>query len=528
MSKRAYMGLALLLALCLPVAALYVFEKYTENTIRQSLTQHGISMDSVDYSLLNSSLEIQNLSGAPLHGMSFSIDSIKALKPNLKAFDPHGEEYPLVAQDIYVSQVQTKYTLGQNQFSTHTQSLHLVQWKQNLGNVLASLAQNNIESTFKAGMNMHMAQMQASNIQTVYIQTDQAQTNQAQNKNTITSHTEKYSITQLSPTAIQSYTIEGIRSKQKNPQGHQWLSKVQKIEMGKTDLPSPTFMAYIWHKLQSPALDFDKTFETHLAHYLSTGIQPHIRISNLDMVHEFQDTKTHLCNLKNLDLKAAYTPKQASSIDFSLDIEDLIINFATLNEDKRAEAIVQNMLGTPNILNNIKLTAKLNTKEHTSTFDAHYSVRNLGDAQLHLGFILPIQSFAKDLSGNAWGLLQNLLNTMHIQAIKFNFVDTGLVPRTLISVSKQTALPLEQALPLTLSSIEKELRGLRPLLSENNYTSLQQCIQNPGTTNIQLNLEQPTPLLALAMIAMSAPSQLPLSIQCQAGAPLLDAAKMLR
>ncbi len=527
MSKRRSILITCLLALMVaPALGLYFFEKHTENTLRKKLEQHNIQVSSVQFSFLKNKLDMHGLSGPISYAPNgtFNIASVTAFNPQWDALSPQSPEHPLVADEVIFTDLKTSYTALQGQYSTHSKSLHIVGWKQNLGKLLHASSQKDLHAYITAFMDVYATKVQVTHF-TSSIQ-------EAQWKNQ--SFVENYTIHTISPTKIASLELFGITStsSMKN-QKNKEHSTVEKIQMGPLELPSPAFLSFLTEQTYFTSAPFQGLAEEHLfthgREYFATGLNTQVTLTGFTFSQEQAGKKTPLFSLDHIDVQSQYDALKDTELRFTTKVQGAHVSFAHISADPQVRKVVQNMLDTQLLDIDASFTTNLLPTAQTSTLQASFSIENLGTTQLGIQAILPLQKISqlfppqKPLQS-----LQSWLFSLQIADMHMSFQDKGLIPRAMISVSKQALIPLEEAQGLTVSNIEKEILFLQRHISEENYSALKQCIEHPGTINISLSPTEPMNLLPLIMLAQSAGKQLPLTILCKPGVPLLEAGQKLQ
>ncbi len=526
MSKRSTILISCLIALvAIPAIGIYFLEKHTEDTIKQNLEQHNIQVKNVHFSFIKDKLEIQGLSGSIPYAPegSFSAASITAINPQLEAFSTQTQGHPLVADEVIINDLQTQYTAQQTHYSTQNKSLRILGWKQNVGKVLEAAAQKDLAAYMAAFMDMYVAQLQVTHgISTV-------KTAQWQNSISV----ESYTVQDLNPKNIASMEIFGIASQTTmNDQKEKQHTHVEKVQMGPLELPSPAFVTLLTEQAYFTPTPYEAKAEklllTHGREYFSTGLNSKIQLSGLSYAHEQANKKSPIFSLDNITLQAHYDALKDTSLRISTQLQGAQVNFEHISPDPQVRKIIQNMLGTQLIDVEASFATELLPTTQTSSVNASFGIKNLGEAKLGIQVILPLQKISQIFSGeNTFNTLQKILLTLQLAGIQIHLQDQGLIPRAAISVSKQALISLEEAQVITVASIEKEIRYWKHRVSNTNYANLQQCMEYPGTLKITLAPAEPMALLPIYLMAQNMTTPLPLTITCKPGLPLVEAAKKI-
>ncbi len=526
MSKRNTILISCIIALmALPAIGIYFLEKHTESTIKQSLEQHNIQVQNVQFSFIKDKLEIQGISGSIPYAPegSFSAASITALNPQLDAFSPQTSGHPLVADEVIITDLTTQYTTQQTQYSTHNKSLRILGWKQNVGKALQASAQKDLAVYITALMDIYVTQLQVTHsVSTVKT---------AQWQNII--NVENYTIQDMNPKSITSLELFDVASQTSmNNQKEIQHTTIQKVQVGPMDLPSPAFVALLTEQAYFTPTPYEGMAEeqllTHGREYFSTGVNSKIQLTGLTYEHEQAGKKSPIFSLDLISLQAQYDALKDTSLRVGTQVQGAQVHFEYLSPDPQVRKIIQNMLGTQLLDVEAAFATELLPTTQTSSVKASFGIKNLGEAQLGIQAILPLQKISQLFSGeNTFNTLQKILFTLQLAGIQIHLQDQGFIPRTIISVSKQALISLELAQEITISGIEKEIRYWKHRVSEANYAALQQCMEHPGTVEITFAPTEPMALLPIVMMAQNMTTPLPLNITCKPGLPVVEAAKKI-
>ncbi len=524
MSKRTYSIIGLMILLCLgAMGSVYFLEKTTEQRIRQTLQQHDITLAHVRYSFFDNSLELTDIRGPNtlIQGGSFHIANIMAHKLNPEAFSPQASGHPLVAEEVIFSDIHVEYATDEHSLKHSIQSIRALGWKQNLGKVFSLSTKDNLPEYVRALSDCYAKEIhltQGLTLTTMGV---------LQGEDRIQSSIMKG----LSPTSFASYEIKQARMRQSVDASTSLQVSADSLFLGASDLPSYEFTTFLLQQslTQHPfTAEQEQRFANYLRAFFSTGFKPDLRLEGLEVAFTSADKEMPLFSTKALSFTAQYDASMANSLNFNLNIDDIQGSFALLDTPPQVQQVVKNMLGTLDIKAQSSVQGKIHSRENSSTLDLSLDLHNLGQAELQWRFILPVQKLSEVTQApDTMNFIFEALSRMQWEALTFTIKDQGFLPRSLISVSKQMQLPLQEATPFALSSMEKEIQFVRHYMNEKNYAALQQCIQNPGKLEWKLLPSEPMPVFALAMLASTAPAELPLQSICTPGAPLFEEAQKL-
>ncbi len=521
MSKRVNIMVAVLaLAVAIPAGGIFYVQNTVEKNITTILQQNNITAQSVSYSLLEDTIKIQNLN-APMPYVSsgtISIGSLTALSPNEEAFNPQAVGYPLVAEKIQLSDIKTEYTIQGEKSTSHTESIHIINWKQNLGKALAAAQQGTTKDFFAAFMDMYIQSIEMDSMHS--LSTMQGLS--------IKSTLQKYTVSGISPQEVASYAATNIESIAQQQDAIFSHTRLAGLEMRSVDMPSAELMATLWQAaLQGGEITeaTEANVIKEIQNYFANGVKSGMTLDGLQILGTEKGREKPVVSIAQLFIEANYDAVQASELAFTLNVKDLSINREDLNID-RFSKILHEVLGSSDITLNTALQGNIHTKPKLSTLDLNLGVKNLAHTQMQWSVSFPIEKFTSLLTLKNQDY-QKFLMQIGIKNFAINYTDEGLLPRMLIHYGKLTHASLDDVHALISPMLDKELAALDKLINKEKQLAIKQCLLNPGTLHMALDMPEATPLLMLSVIALSQPQSLPITISCKPGPAVLETAKKL-
>ncbi len=522
--RNFILGVIVTVAIATPITAAYVLEKQTERFVTKTLRDNRFQVTEVNYNYAEEVLDIYGLAGSIPHveNGKFSAERITLIRPNTEAFDDDAGDYPLVAQEIIVDDFASSYTAYGEEVSSNTEEMHIVGWKQNLPRLLTS---HTTDEFIAAMLNVYVDFVTMRN---------------SQGSSTFEGMTSKSLIQQatingITPHSIGTSSLQNISAvlTDKNIANEEIRTNIAAVEIGSMDMPSESFVTFLLnYAIQATKKPLDgakeKEFEQHLHNYFANGAKPALAFRNISIKKAQDKEITDLFSLGAFNLTAKYDAIKAANLDFALNIKDLAVTLPTLPETAHLQKLLNDILGTKSLQISTDIQGKMLTMPNNSALSASFGIKDLGALKFELDAVLPLKSFATVMTVNvSEQALQALLAQLAVQKAQISYEDSGLTARMLRELASRSSLPLQSAYELGSSMVEKELAGLRGLLSPSQYEAILQCVHAPGTLSAVLNLEEPTPLVALSMASIAAPQSLPINIICTPGMPVVNAVQNL-
>ncbi len=522
--RNFILGVIVTVAIATPITAAYVLEKQTERFVTKTLRDNSFQVTEVKYDYEEEVLDIYGLAGSIPHVENgrFSAERITLIRPNTEALDDAAAEHPLVAQEIIVDDFASSYTVYGEEVSSKTEEMLIVGWKQNLPRLLASHATNDF-----------MAAMLDLYVDSITMRNSQS----ASSFEGISSKSlvQQTTINGITPQSIGTSSMQNISAvlTDENVANEEIHTKIASVEVGSIDMPSNSFVTFLLnYAIQATKKPLggaaEKEFEQHLHNYFANGAKPALSFRDISIQKAQDKETTDLFSLGTFNLTAKYDAIKATNLDFALDIKDLAVTLPTLPETAHLQKLLSDILGTKSLQVSTNVQGKMLTTPNNSDLSASFGIKDLGTVKFDLDAVLPLKSFATVMTTEAdETVLQALLAQLAVQKAQLSYQDSGFTARMLRELASRSSLPLQSAYELGSSMVEKELMGLRGVLSTAQYEAILQCVHAPGTLSALLNLEEPTPLMALSMASIAAPQSLPINIVCTPGMPILDAVQSL-
>ncbi len=530
--KTLWIGLGLLIVLAIPLFVIPHMEADIVRQVQTQLTSHGITTDSIEYDLLGDKLIIKNFAAKNflLAEDSINIAEVIAISPNAEAFNINTKDIPLVAKELILNGATLSYKLDVINATMTTQSIQVFDWKQNVAKVIELKKQGFTEQFFAA-------LFEGSTAKCVY-------TNHVEESHTIEDGVPFVTITKFAKSTftdmqynlIGQYNIENIQYVVKRNGVTAYEAELQDMHWTNILLPYPPQLAYFVDIL--PKINDDLPDEE--AFKLMANLEATARIianteatfNNL-IVKKYKDTEAiELFNLQSASLLTAIDDQKHSQADFDLKLSGITVATEHLGLDAVEQAIAQSLLGKSALLD-ASLDLNLSSQD-PSNVAISFGLQDVANIVTKLDATIPAEALQKLFSFNGsafYSLATRAFETWAKQAqfisFELDYTDESLLPKLLLLLGEQQntspSITWQNHAPFIKQAMAQELTHFKAQDLETIY----KCLENPGTLKLKVQAKEAMGFDNALFALISNMEVMDLSIICEAGTNIVEAAKAL-